>query len=184
MATANDRAVLEAIFNPLYAELEIVPVDEESEKVENRGDDDDDMEAVRDLETQGVEAAEKGEIEKSVQIFTKAIELAPKRASAFNNRAQALRFKGDVEGAMEDLNNAINLSDGQGLVARQALCQRGLLYRLKERNEEALEDFKKAAKLGSPFAQTQVVQMNPYAALCNQMLGQMFAKIRQGEESF
>ena len=44
-----------------------------------------------------------------------------------------------------------------------------------------MKDFKIAAKLGSRFGQKQVVSMNPYAALCNQMLSEAFGKLRRGE---
>jgi hypothetical protein len=38
-------------------------------------------------------------------------------------------------------------------------------------NEEAaLEDFKAAAGLGSGYAKSMLVEMNPYAAMCNAML--------------
>ncbi|KAM7311362.1 tetratricopeptide repeat protein 36 [Ixodes scapularis] len=181
MATANDKAVLEAVFNPLFSELGFSCDDEDSAEI---SESDTDVPAeVKELEVEGVRAAEMQEIDEAIEIFSKAIQLCPRRASGYNNRAQALRIKGDVEHALEDLNNAINLSEGKGHAACQALCQRGLIYRLQKRDEEALVDFKRAAKLGSQFAKAQVVQMNPYAALCNQMLGQMFAKLKQGEES-
>ena len=40
-----------------------------------------------------------------------------------------------------------------------------------------------AAKLGNRYAGKQVVAMNPYAALCNQMLSEAcaFGKLRRGE---
>jgi len=44
-----------------------------------------------------------------------------------------------------------------------------------------LEDFKSAAKLGGQFAKQQVIAMNPYAALCNQMLSEVMHKVRTGE---
>ena len=47
--------------------------------------------------------------------------------------------------------------------------------------ENALNDFKIAANLGSEFAKHMVVQLNPYAALCNQMLSEVIGKIRRGE---
>lgn len=50
------------------------------------------------LELQGVAAAEAGDLDKALQSFGRAIELLPERASAYNNRAQALRLKGDVAG--------------------------------------------------------------------------------------
>ena len=76
---------------------------------------------------------------------------------------------------------AIQLSGGCGKVAEQAYTQRGLIRRLQSYDEGALEDFKAAAKLGSRFAGKQVVAMNPYAALCNQMLSEAFGKLRRGE---
>jgi hypothetical protein len=37
-------------------------------------------------------------------------------------------------------------------------------------DEAALEDFKAAAGLGSGYAKSMLVEMNPYAAMCNAML--------------
>lgn len=80
-----------------------------------------------------------------------------------------------------DLNNAINLSGGKGRAGCQALCQRGLIH-LKEKNEkDAKSDFEAAAKLGSRFAKAQLVQMNPYAAMCNKMLKEMMTRLQNGE---
>ena len=76
---------------------------------------------------------------------------------------------------------SIQLSGGQGKVAELAYTQWGLIQRLQDCDEGALEDFKAAAKLGSRFAGKQVVAMNPYAALCNQMLSEAFGK--QGRKS-
>jgi hypothetical protein len=36
--------------------------------------------------------------------------------------------------------------------------------------DAALEDFKAAAGLGSGYAKSMLVEMNPYAAMCNAML--------------
>ena len=55
-----------------------------------------------------------------------------------------------------------------------------LVY-LAGKEEESLDDFKNAACLGGQFAKQQVVAMNPYAALCNQMLSEVFHKVRSGE---
>ena len=93
-------------------------------------------------------------------------------------------MNGDVQGAMEDLENAIELSQNNPQSSKalgQALCQRGILKRLDGNAEGALEDFKQAACLGSPFAKQMVVKMNPYAALCNQMLADVMQKMKDGE---
>lgn len=183
MATENDKAVLEAVFNPLFSELGFsTEAEDDQARSADAGQDDGTPNQVKTLEVEGVEAAENGDIDRAIDIFGEVIRLAPNRASGYNNRAQALRIKGDVDRALEDLNNAINLGQGNKHAAAQALCQRGLIYRLREQDQEAQADFKEAAKLGSQFAKNQLVQMNPYAALCNRMLGQMFAKLRQGED--
>lgn len=78
---------------------------------------------------------------------------------------------------MSDLEQAINLSNASGRAGCKALCQRGLLRRKAANVDGAKEDFSAAAKLGSKFARNQLVEMNPYAALCNQMLREAFDKL-------
>ena len=50
------------------------------------------------LEKEGVNAAESGDIMTALEFFNQAVQAAPERASGYNNRAQALRLKGDVQG--------------------------------------------------------------------------------------
>ena len=57
---------------------------------------------------------------------------------------------------MADLDKAIELSRGRGKVAENAYTQRGIIRKVRGEEEEALEDFKKAAYLGSSFAHRQV----------------------------
>ena len=90
-------------------------------------------------------------------------------------------FLGDVTRALEDLNKAIDLAKGRGTAAAQAYTQRGLIHRLNGEEDEAREDFEKAAALGSAFAKSMVVQMNPYAAMCNKMLTEAINKLK-GED--
>lgn len=162
------------------------------------------LEQVRDLELQGVSAAESGDVSTALERFNEAIRLLPERASGFNNRAQALRLKGDVAGkgygarhwgqstrlpqlpaaflpcpgALRDLDTAIRLARGCGRAACQSFVQRGLIRRLQARDEEARRDFQRAARLGSAFARQQLVLLNPYSALCNQMLCEMLGRLR------
>ena len=88
---------------------------------------------------------------------------------------------GNLDGAMQDLNLAIKLSNGYGKAAAQAYTQRALLKKVQNDEESALQDFKLAAALGNGFAKSQVIKMNPYAALCNQMLKEAFGKLRRGD---
>jgi len=53
---------------------------------------------VKDLELQGVSAAESGDLPASLQHFNQAIRILPQRASAYNNRAQTKRLQGDTKG--------------------------------------------------------------------------------------
>ncbi|XP_067166304.1 tetratricopeptide repeat protein 36 [Apteryx mantelli] len=179
MATANDRAVLQTIFSPSTPFGDIPGLDEEEEvQEEEEAFAPELLEQVRDLELQGVSAAESGDVSAALERFSEAIRLLPERASGYNNRAQALRLRGDVAGALQDLDEAIRLGRGRGRAACQSFVQRGLIHRLQAREEEARRDFARAARLGSAFARRQLVLMNPYSALCNQMLCEMLGRLR------
>ena len=51
------------------------------------------------------------------------------------------------------------------------------------RDDDALTDFKAAASEGSGFAKTMLVEMNPYAAMCNAMLRNVFTAMATGGDS-
>jgi len=181
MATANDKAVLNAIFNPLLpsaeaAKEEITEVVEEDEKST-----DERVARAKELEFAGVKAAESGQLDEAIRLFTEAIATCPDRPSCYNNRAQALRLNHDVPGAKADLDKAIELSQGHGRGACQAYTQRALINRLQKDDCAAKSDFEAAARLGSDFAKTQLVAMNPYAAMCNKMLSDVMERLRRGE---
>ncbi len=116
------------------------------------------------------------------------------------------RLQNQIKRALSDLDRAISLSDGENvaqndkLVARQAYCQRALIHLLQENKEQGnlwigmvkycdnyfvllqknsgLSDMNKAAVMGNGFAKSYMAQQNPYAALCNQMLKEMFEQYR------
>lgn len=50
------------------------------------------------IEVEGIKQAETGDFPGALQSFTKAIEMAPSRASGYNNRAQTLRLMGKING--------------------------------------------------------------------------------------
>ena len=62
-------------------------------------------------------------------MILEVVMLAPLRPASYNNRAQALRLAGRPLEAVDDLNKAIELSQGKGQAGSAALCQRGVLYR-------------------------------------------------------
>nr|XP_028563381.1 tetratricopeptide repeat protein 36 [Podarcis muralis] len=180
MATAHDRAVLQSIFHPdaPFGDLSDELEEQETLNGEEATFDPELLEQATQLEIQGIEAAEAGDLQKALERFDLAIQLLPERAAAYNNRAQAFRLKGNTASALEDLGMALQLSKGVGRVACQAFVQRGLIQRLQGHEQEAHRDFEQAARLGSAFARRQLVLMNPYAALCNQMLSEMIKKLR------
>lgn len=174
----NDNLVLNAVFNP----HEPFDVDESHvDENEMNGVDTDVSEEVKKTEIDAVNAAQDGDVSKSLVLFNQVVASAPNYASGYNNRAQLFRLQGDDKSALEDLNKAISLSHGKGLAASQAYVQRALLKQVDGDCEGSLEDFKAAAKLGNAFAKNQMVALNPYAALCNQMLGEVFSRVRNGQ---
>nr|XP_006121009.1 tetratricopeptide repeat protein 36 isoform X1 [Pelodiscus sinensis] len=182
MATSKDRAVLQAILNPSAPFGDILGFAEEEEAAAVQGEEgaftSELLEQVKELELQGVLAAESGDVNRALEKFSQAIQLLPERASCYNNRAQAFRLKGDVAGALQDLDTALHLSRGTGHVACQCFVQRGLLSLLQGHKDKARLDFEQAAGLGSAFARHQLVLMNPYSALCNQMLSEVMRKLQ------
>ncbi|XP_074071276.1 tetratricopeptide repeat protein 36 [Macrotis lagotis] len=185
MGTPNDQAVLRAIFSPDTPFGDVPGLELGEDQVDKNQVEDEDvtfpgdlLEQTKNLELQGVTAAEAGNLSTALERFSQAIDLLPARASAYNNRAQARRLQGDVAGALEDLDAAILLSAGRGPVACRSFVQRGLVARLQGRDRDAARDFQRAARLGSPFARRQLVQLNPYAALCNRMLADMMRQLQ------
>ncbi|KAJ9575758.1 hypothetical protein L9F63_007404 [Diploptera punctata] len=178
MTSEHDKAVLNSIFNPLLPVGECIQEEDLPDTLQDDENDIVNIEEVKQLELEGVRAAEKGDVDTAIYIFTKVINKASNWASGYNNRAQAYRLKGNLNDAIKDLNEAITLSRGQGKSGCQALCQRGIIYRKEGNDDLAKQDFEAAARLGSQFAKSQLVDMNPYAALCNQMLHDVMTKLQ------
>ncbi|PIO75238.1 hypothetical protein TELCIR_02727 [Teladorsagia circumcincta] len=86
-----------------------------------------------------------------------------------------------ISEALDDLNQAISLSKGVGRSACQAFVQRAMIHRLHGDDDSARADFQKAAELGSSFAKMQVIALNPYAAMCNKMLSEVFSNLKKGK---
>jgi hypothetical protein len=53
------------------------------------------------------------------------------------------------------------------------------MHKKEGHDDLARVDFEAAAKLGSHFAKMQLVELNPYAALCNQMLHDVMGRLQQ-----
>nr|CAI5870270.1 unnamed protein product [Callosobruchus analis] len=167
--SAHDKAILNCVFNPNLPLEEVAELPKEELKDIKR--------RRKENKRNGVEAvrlAESGNLEKGLAVINEAIEIAPTRPSLYNNRAHIYQFLRKFDAALEDVQKAISLcSDNHTKTACLAHCQRGVLYRKSGRVNEARGDFEFAAKMGNQFAKSQLVELNPYAALCNQMLKQV-----------
>ncbi|XP_057380508.1 tetratricopeptide repeat protein 36-like isoform X2 [Daphnia carinata] len=178
MATSKDRAILDSIINPLLPNDEFVPHND----VQEDTDDSEAVKTTKEFEKQGVIFAESGRMDQALEMFGKAVECSPMWASAYNNRAQAFRLLKRNEEAMKDLDMAIQLSNGKGKAACQAYCQRAMLNHYTGNEELAFKDWECASNLGSNFAKNQLIQKNPYAALCNKMLYDVFKNVKEGTD--
>lgn len=182
MATKRDKQILNSILNPQLPIGEAVYDEDIPEHIRDEEEDTEEVRNSKEVELEGVKCAEVGNFGASIEFFTRAIKIAPWRPSCHNNRAQAYRLNGDVDSAFNDLNEAIRLGEGKkGKTICQAYCQRALIHKLRRRDAKAEEDFRRAANLGSQFAKAQLVQMNPYAAMCNNMLSDVMRKLQEGE---
>lgn len=98
--SAHDQQVLNAIFKPLEltssvaqaitpeVHAELVDVEPDSAAVQQS----------KALEVRAIKLAEEGKLLEALQNFEQALNVAPTRASVYNNRAQALRLVGRDEG--------------------------------------------------------------------------------------
>lgn len=81
--------------------------------------------------------------------------------------------------ALVDLAKSLDLcNDSHPLTQCRALCQRGIIKRKQNDIDAARDDFNESAKLGSKFAREQLVTLNPYARLCNQMVSKLLADLQ------
>uniref|UniRef100_A0A1A9WCR9 Uncharacterized protein n=1 Tax=Glossina brevipalpis TaxID=37001 RepID=A0A1A9WCR9_9MUSC len=158
----HDQQVLNSVFNPLELTSSLAPgvinSDSSVPLVDNDNPDYDIeiLEKSKHLELEGVQLAEDKNLNEALNKFIEALNLTSKRASIYNNRAQALRLAGRDEEALKDLDIAIEYADIQYKTKCHALCQRGVLYRKQNKLSNARLDFEEAAKMGSQFAKIQV----------------------------
>jgi len=184
----SDESVLDLIFNPYGQTLSNVPdspVKEEDVLVDYTVEQ---CKQSRELELRAVAYLDgiisqnkdrnirespinESEFSFAFDLLSRAQRITPRNPSIYNNRAQILRLKGDLQAAKKELDMAIELStEKTPISSRQAYTQRALLKELEGDFSGALADFETAAKLGSHFSRHQAAIRNPYARLCNQML--------------
>jgi tetratricopeptide (TPR) repeat protein len=68
--------------------------------------------------------SDKGEVDRAIQDYNKAIDLNSEDATAYNNRGSACAHKGDLDAAIQDYSKAIDLNPEDAA----AYYNRGIAY--------------------------------------------------------
>ena len=96
----------------------------------------------------GVAYGIKGEVDRAVVDFTKAIELNPNDAKAYYNRGVTHGIKGEVDHAIVDFTTAIDLRPDNANI----YYNRGFAYNIKGDYDRAIVDYTKAIELNPDSA--------------------------------
>lgn len=88
------------------------------------------------------------DLDKKIVYYSKAIELDPDFAEAYNNRGSAYKKKGEQGKAIRDYNKAIELKPNFAV----AYYNRGTVYGEKGEQDRAIRDFNKAIELNPDYA--------------------------------
>ncbi|KAG0229726.1 Tetratricopeptide repeat protein 36 [Actinomortierella wolfii] len=170
--SGHDARILDMVFNP---EGTMQPDRQEALSQKPVEIDPELLTKVQKLEQESILLAEKDDVEGAVAELTKAIELCPEYASAYNNRAQAYRILKNDDAALADLDLAIKYGTGQPNILKQAYTQRGVIKKLRGDKDSALIDFELGARYGNPVAKAVSVQDNPISQLCGAMVRDMLS---------
>lgn len=199
---ASDLSVLDLLFEPLQGEKNSTEVVQPTkDEVDAKYDEEENSNVIlksKNLELEGVELTEAGKLDEALEKFDAAIAVSSQRPSPYNNRAQLYRFldkdeckisitifyvENDINlyfsVALVDLTKSIALSNNTHPITKcRALCQRGIIKRKLGDIEGARDDFNEGAQLGSQYARQQLVVLNPYARLCNQMVTKLLTDMQ------
>ena len=92
----------------------------------------------------GVSYQEKGQRDKAIAEYNKAIEINPRHAQPYANRGYAYAAIGKYDQAITDYNKALEINP----IYAKAYANRGYAYRSKGEYEKAMGDFRKAEGFG------------------------------------
>ena len=90
-----------------------------------------------------VDLRKKGDVERAIDYYNKALEIDPRHAKAYNNRGVAWKFKGDIERAVADYNEAMEIDP----LLAAAYNNRGIIYGVQGNYPRAIAYYNKALGL-------------------------------------
>ncbi|KAJ2879777.1 hypothetical protein GGI21_003455 [Coemansia aciculifera] len=135
---------------------------------------------LQELERHAIIAAERdGNIKEAISQLTQIINDYPSYASAYNNRAQALRLNGaDSATVLADLDSAIRYAQDDR-TRGQAYTQRGIVLKAMEGDQdEVFNCFAQGAKCGNEVARLAMAKENPYAKMCGKIVSEAMRQLR------
>ncbi|KAJ2065307.1 hypothetical protein GGI17_000359 [Coemansia sp. S146] len=135
---------------------------------------------LQDLERRAILAAERdGDIQGAISQLTQIIHDCPSYASAYNNRAQALRLDGaDPSAVLADLDSAIRYAQDDKTLG-QAFTQKGIVLKAMEGDQdEVFNCFAQGAKCGNEVARLAMAKENPYAKMCGKIVTEAMRQLR------
>ena len=91
----------------------------------------------------GIVHLEKGEHDRAISDYTKAIEINPRFAMAYGNRGNAYSNKGRYDQAFSDFSKALEINPRDA----EAYYNRGTAYVKKGQYDQAISDFNKALEI-------------------------------------
>ena len=103
---------------------------------------------------------EAGDLDQAIVEHTKAIELDPRFAAAYNDRGVAYEKKGQFEKAISDYNKAIDIDPKLSI----AYYNRGIAYGNKGQHDKAISDFSRTIELNPKDADAFGYRGNVYTA--------------------
>ncbi len=109
----------------------------------------------------GIAYMETGHLDQALTCCTKAVELNPKLAEGFNNRANVYGALGQFDRAISDYNKAIELNPQ----CAGAFDNRGMTYACAGKHELALADCNKAIELNPNMASAYLNRAQAQAGL-------------------
>ncbi|MGB6065935.1 MAG: tetratricopeptide repeat protein [Desulfomonilaceae bacterium] len=85
--------------------------------------------------------------QQAVSLFGKSLKANPANSAAYLGRSQAYLHLGNLDGALEDANAALEKKP-----SAQAYGQKGIIHKLQKKTEQALQDFSRAIKLDPSYS--------------------------------